>query len=180
MSLLPTTDNTVTDDDDANDLMNSPFEPLGTCCDTQDLNAELRDLQKNFSSDQREKLKIDKEHLLNDAMAYYKDPDCDPRKKLRIVYSGQPAADTGGVIRQFYTQLLKVIADTFFQGDTYRSPVYNCDMVASVVMKLVGTIIVHSVLKGGPGFPIFSPRVYNYLAKGKLNEVMEAITIKDC
>lgn len=40
MSLLPTTDNTVTDDDDANELMNSPFEPLGTCCDTQDLNAE--------------------------------------------------------------------------------------------------------------------------------------------
>ena len=48
MSLLPTTDNTVTDDDDANDLMNSPFEPLGTCCDTQDLNAELRNLQKKF------------------------------------------------------------------------------------------------------------------------------------
>ena len=96
------------------------------------------------------------------------------------MYSGQPAADTGGVIRQFYTQLLKVIADAFFQGDTYRSPVYNCDMVASGVMKLVGTIIVHSVLQGGPGFPIFSPGVYNYLAKGKLNEVMEAITIKDC
>ena len=96
MSLLPTTDNTVTDDDDANDLMNSPFEPLGTCCDTQDLNAELRDLQKNFSSDQREKLKIDEEDLLNDAMVYYKDQDFDPRKKLRIVYSGQPAADTGG------------------------------------------------------------------------------------
>ena len=53
-------------------------------------------------------------------------------------------------------------------------------MVASGVMKLVGTIIVHSVLQGGPGFPIFSPGVYNYLAKGKLNEVMEAITIKDC
>ena len=72
-----------------------------------------------------------------------------------------------------------MIADTFFQGDTYRSPVSNCDMVASGVMKLVGTIIVHSVLQGGPGFPIFSPGVYNYLAKGKLNEVMEAITIKD-
>ena len=49
--------------------MNSPFEPLGTCCDTQDLNAELRALEKNFSSDQREKLKIDEEDLLNDAMA---------------------------------------------------------------------------------------------------------------
>ena len=73
-----------------------------------------------------------------------------------------------------------MIADTFFQGDTYRSPVYNCDMVASGVMKLVGTIIVHSVLQGRPGFPIFSPGVYNnYLAKGKLNEVMEAIKLDE-
>lgn len=47
-------------------------------------------------------------------------------------------------------------------------------------MKLVGTIIVHSVLQGGPGFPVFSPGVYNYLAKGDLNEVMEGVTIKDC
>lgn len=125
-------------------------------------------------------MKIDEEDLLNDTMAYYKDQDFDPRKKLRIVYSGQPVTDTGGVIRQFCTQLLKVIADTFFQGDTYRSPVYYCDKVASGVMKLVGTIIIHSVLQGGPGFPIFSPGVYNYLAKGNLNEVMEAITIKDC
>ena len=76
--------------------MNSLFEPLGTCCDTQDLNAELRALEKNFSSDQREKLKIDEEDLLNDAMAYYKDQDFDPRKKLRFLYSGQPPSDTGG------------------------------------------------------------------------------------
>ena len=40
-------------------------------------------------------------------------------------------------------------------------------------MKMVGTIIVHSVLQGGPGFPV-------YLAKGDLNEVMEGVTIKDC
>ena len=59
-------------------------------------------------------------------------------------------------------------------------PLMTLILVASGVMNLVGIIIVHSVLQGGPGFPIFSPGVYNYLAKGKLNEVMVAITIKDC
>ena len=70
MSLLHTMNNTIIDDDDDNDLMNSPFETLGTCGDTQDLNAELRNLQKNFSSDQKEKLKVDEEEILHDAMAY--------------------------------------------------------------------------------------------------------------
>lgn len=51
--------------------MNSPSETLGTCGDTQDLSAELRNLQKNFSSDQKEKVKVDEEDILNDAMAYY-------------------------------------------------------------------------------------------------------------
>lgn len=111
-------------------------------------------------------MKVDEEDILNDAMAYYKDQDFDPRKRLRIIYRGQAAADTGGVIRQFYAQLLSAISDAFFQGYTYRSPVYNCDIVASGVMKLVGTIIVHSVLQGGPGFPVFSPGVCNYLANG--------------
>ena len=99
MSLLPTTDNTVTDDDDANDLMNSPFEPLGTCCDTQDLNAELRDLQMPWRT-----IKI---KILTHERSY---ESC-------IVDSQRQTL--GGVIRQFYTQLLKVIADTVFQGDTY-------------------------------------------------------------
>ena len=53
-------------------------------------------------------------------------------------------------------------------------------MVASGVMKLVGTIIAHSILQGGPGFPVFSPAVYNYLAKGNLDEAMTADTVKDC
>lgn len=96
MSLLPTTENIDTDDDDDdNDMMHSPFEPMGNSSDTADLSlvsagikpdlrSELQNLQKNFSQGQREKLKIDEEDIMNDAVAYYKDKDFDPRKKLRV------------------------------------------------------------------------------------------------
>ena len=109
MSLLPTTENIDTDDndddDDENDTMHSPCKPLGNSSDTADislgsagiepnLRSELQNLEKNFSQGQREKLKID-EDIMNDAMAYYKDKDFDPREKLRILYKEQ-AADTGG------------------------------------------------------------------------------------
>ena len=111
MSLLPTTENIDTDDndddDDENGTMHSPFKPLGNSSDTADislgsagiepnLRSELQNLEKNFSQGQREKLKIDEEDIMNDAMAYYKDKDFDPRKKLRILYKEQAAADTGG------------------------------------------------------------------------------------
>ena len=96
---------------------------------------------------------------LNDAITYYNDSDFDPSKRLRILYTSRLAADTGGFVRQFYTQLLATITDSFFQGKEYTSPIYNRDTVASSLMKLVGTIVVHSILQGGPGVPIFIPGI---------------------
>ena len=83
------------------------------------------------------------------------------------------------------TSILKTFVDilitnTFFQGEEYRSPIYNSDTAASGLMKLVGTIIVHSILQGGPGLPVFSPGIYYYLAKGNAEEAMENLTVIDC
>lgn len=74
---------------------------------------ELQSLQNNFSLGEKVKRKVDEEDLLQDAMSYYKDIEFDPKKRLRVLYRGQAAADTGGVIRQFYTQLLNAISNTF-------------------------------------------------------------------
>ncbi|XP_028516404.1 uncharacterized protein LOC114575542 [Exaiptasia diaphana] len=173
MTLLqPKTSLMISSDDDL-DLSESAFGPPS-------LSEEIYNLQKNFDIGQKEKLKVDEEDILNDAMTYYKDSDFNPSKRLRIVYNGQPAADTGGVVLHFYTQLLIAITGTFFQGDEYRMPIYNSETVACGLMKLVGTIIVHSILQGGPGFPVFSPGIYYYLAKGDVKEAMEVLSVDDC
>lgn len=57
---------------------------------------------------------------------------------------------------------------------------YNSDTVASGLMKLVGLIIVHSILQGGPGVPIFSPGIYYYLLKGNVEEALKGLTVTDC
>jgi len=139
----------------------------------------LKELQKGLST-QKEKLKVDEEDLFNDAMAYYKDPSFDPTKRLRVLYTGQPAVDTGGVTRHFFSQLLQVISQMFFQGTNYKSPIYNADIVASGMMKYIGTIIVHSILQGGPDFPVFSPSVYRYLATGDVDTAMDSLNYGDC
>ena len=47
-------------------------------------------------------------------------------------------------------------------------------------MKIVGTIMVHSILQGGPGFPLLSPAVYNYLCKGNIEDTVKTVTAEDC
>jgi hypothetical protein len=67
-----------------------------------------------------------------------------------------------------------------FHGDRYKCPIYNSKVVASGIMKLCGTITVHSILQGGPGLPIFTPSVYYCLATGDSDAAMERMTIQDC
>ena len=78
---------TVTDDcsDNEIDLMRPTFLPR------KDKEVTLQDvldqLQSNFSAD-KEKLKVDEDDILNDALAYYKDSKFDPKKKVRVIYKG--------------------------------------------------------------------------------------------
>ena len=138
---------------DESELVDSAFDtpdsPRPAPGNPRSLREELNDLQNNFDLAPKEKLRVDEEDLLNDAITYYKDSDFNPSKRLRIVYTGQSAADTGGVLRQFYTRHLAAITDALFQGKEYRCPIYNSDTVASGLMRLVGTIIVHSILQRG-------------------------------
>ena len=60
-----------------------------------------------------QKLKIDQEDLLSDALYFYKDPDFNPRVGLQICLhgAGTRAVDTGGVLRQFYSDLFIALAE---------------------------------------------------------------------
>lgn len=102
-------------DVDDSDLYQSVFDTA-----PESLQAITEELKKQLS-DEKEKVKVE-DDLLNDALTYYKDSDFDPKKKLRIVFKNQPAADTGGVLRQFFTQLLKEIFEHFFFGENQDAP----------------------------------------------------------
>ena len=148
---------TLANDKDASDsdLAEPVFPPRGSDSRPASLSGLLEDLKDNMSND-RQKLKVDEEDLLNDA----KDANFDPKKKLRVIYNKQPAADIGGVSRLFFTQLLHLLSVEFFHGDDYKIPIYNSHVVASGMMMLVGKIIVHSILQGGPGLTIFSVSLF--------------------
>ena len=125
-------------------------------------------------------MKVYEEDLFYDALSYYKDCDFDPKKPLRIQYRCHPAADTGGVLRQFFTDLLTEITNSYFHDSYYKLPLYNIQIVSSNVFKYIGTIAFHRILHEGSSLGIFSPGVYSYLVADDIQATMGKITIDDC
>ena len=80
--------------------------------------------EMNDAFDQR-KLRVDEEDLVADALAFYKRPDFDPKAGVRVVYSGQPASDTGGVSLHFFSDLLHRLSEMYFSGESRKVPVSN-------------------------------------------------------
>jgi len=79
----------------------------------------------------RKKLRVDEEDLIADAVAFYKRPNFDPKAGVRGVYSGQPASDTGGVSRHFFSDLLHRLSQIYFSGESRKVPLYNTDILIS-------------------------------------------------
>ena len=76
MALLNPCTSTILSDDES-ELMVSAFRtpdsPRPAPVNPLSLREELNDLQKNFDHGPKEKLRVDEEDLLNDAITYYKD-----------------------------------------------------------------------------------------------------------
>ena len=119
----------------------------------------------------KKKIQIDPEDIINDAVAYYKSPTFDPCRSLRVTYTSQPAIDSGGVLRQFYSDVFEELAAgkpiELFEGEfTRKVPSYRPHAVMSGLLEMVGKIIAHSIAQGGPGFPYLAKPCYYYLVTG--------------
>ena len=126
------------------------------------------------------RVKVDENNLLMQALSIYKDPKFDPTRPLTITFENQPAEDTGGPKREFYTQLFHGIVTSdgsvlplMFEGAEARlMPSYNSRVVYSGMMKVVGNIIAHSIVQCGVGFPYLSLVCYWYLITGDVSKAI--------
>lgn len=125
-----------------------------------------------------EKLKVDEEDVVSDVFHYYKNPRFDPKKGLRICLKGKTAIDTGGVLRQVYTNVFSALAEnkyglTLFKGDPKREvPVFSNMHVLTGIFEVIGKLIAHSLLQEGPGFPYLAPVIYQYISSGDLQSAL--------
>ena len=120
--------------------------------------------------------------LVEEAIVHYKHPSFNPLSPIRISFMEQPAIYTGGVTRQFFTDVLRRIAHQgalqLFVGGSKRLRLAYSPQVLPV-MKILGTLIGYSLLHEGPGFPYLAPFVYWYIATGSEERALPYVSIPE-
>lgn len=104
------------------------------------------------------------------AIGFYKDAKFDRQAPARISIRGQPAVDTGGVRQQFFPVVFSKLADLssvlcLFEGSPNRlRPAYKASVLSSGLLKIFGTMVAHSFLLDGQGFPYLAEYCFYYLS----------------
>ena len=133
----------------------------------------------------REKLKVDPEDQVMDVYSYYKSADFDALVPISVFVKGQRAVDAGGVLRQVFDEVFVTLSNNegikhIFTGEPYRKvQVLSNGLVVNGFFEILGEMISHSLVQGGPGFPYLSPSIYWYLATGDLQTALAKASCAD-
>lgn len=129
------------------------------------------------------KLHVDADDIWADTVGYYKSPCLKLDKPIRVVVDDSPAIDTGGVRRQVFSDVFELFADNkhakLFEGPpNFLRPVCSAESRSSGLLKVLGTMIAHSIAQDGQGFPYLSPLCYWYLVAGE-DVALDHLTLAD-
>ncbi|PFX11272.1 hypothetical protein AWC38_SpisGene25106, partial [Stylophora pistillata] len=139
-----------------------------------DILSKLRNEMNNGS----EKLKVDEDDIVSDVLHYYKESEFNPRKRVPISLNVRVAIDTGGILRQVFSDVFSALAENkdglhLFKGAAKRKvPVFTNMHVLTGIFEVLGKIIAHSIIQNGPGFPCLAPVIYSYISSGDLECVL--------
>ena len=126
---------------------------------------------------------MDADDIWADAVGHYKSPCLKLDKPIRVVVDDCPAIDTGGVCRQVFSDVFKLFADNkhakLFEGPpNFLRPVCSAESRSSGLLKVLGTMVAHTIAQDGLGFLYLSPLCYWYLVAGE-EVALEHLTLSD-
>ena len=130
------------------------------------------------------KLTVEQDDILSDAVAFYKNPSFDPARPLRVSFRGQPAIDTGGVLRVFFSAVKEKFcaAELFsiFEGPHSRLLFrYDQSCLAAGIPEILGKLVAQSLVHGCGGFPYLAPSHYYYIATTDIQRASAYASIYD-
>ena len=165
---------------------NNGKESIENTRDPSEIMAEFRLMNKKASS---EFINFNRMHrsLLQQLMKTYKDPKLNIQKSPDIHFEGELAADAGGPTKEYFYSAIEslfkvdpIFGASLFTGERgHYIPVMNMDAISSGCFKMVGKLLAHSVLHGGPGLPGLAPAVTKYLVSGSVTDAADLVTVAD-
>ena len=108
-----------------------------------------------------------------------------PEQELESALKIKVALETGGVLRQFFSDVFVALSQNsdgvqLFEGEPKRRlPLFKSEHVVSDLFEILGKIISHSLVQGGPGFPYLAPVVYSYISTGELQVALLHVSAVD-
>jgi hypothetical protein len=115
------------------------------------------------------KVYVHSDSMLRDALCVYKSSTLNVAKPIEVEIIGSEAVDLGGPRRQIFNTLFEGLARNeclrLFDGDVdegWLLPSINHDAIICGHFKMLGKMILHSILLESPGFPYFPPPAYYY------------------
>ena len=152
----------------------------------QTLEESLIYLRSKMLPDICKRLKVEQDHVLEQAMCFYKHSDFEPNLKLRVTYDGQAGIDAGGLSRQFFTGLFLAASTganeipALFEGwngqklDAYNPKMCSCDLI-----ETFGKIVAHSIVQTGLGLSCQAYAIYYYICTDKIESALPYHTIAE-
>lgn len=130
------------------------------------------------------------ESIINQVISKYKNPRFDIRKPLYVSFRSSGTAelgvDAGGLTTEYFFQLVNELVRgdlngiRLFEGaQGHLLPRFDYDLISGNIMKLVGRIIMHSILNNCRGLSGLSPSVVIYIVTGTRDAVLENLDIED-
>lgn len=119
--------------------------------------------------------------IWNKAHCWYKAAQVNPSRlkmNLMVESAWEAGLDAGALHNEFFTSLLQHINAEFFEGREERwIPKHEWEMERW--FEMVGTMIAHSVLLGGPGFPCIHPAMFEWMVDPSKELVEDLPTVED-
>jgi hypothetical protein len=131
-----------------------------------------------------------KHSISNQVIQKYKNPQFDIRCPLMVQFrsSGtiELGIDAGGPTTEYFYHLMKefergsLAGIKLFEGEPgHWVPRFDYDLISGNLFKLVGRMILHSILNSCRGIRGISPAVINYVISGSRDTILEAIVVED-
>lgn len=111
-------------------------------------------------------LSMNRNCLWNKAQLFYKKATLDTellRRNLILSFSGEEGVDGGALRNEFFRLAIKEMNIQYFEGDDIQRRLPKCHWGCEVEQVIAGTLVAHSLLLGGPGFPCLHPAVYDVI-----------------
>lgn len=119
---------------------------------------ELLQSIKPGPSNVPQRITISRSEILSDSIGFFKKRIFDFQSPIRVTFEGEPAVDSGGPKREYFTLLLHALLSPsspvrLFEGrNNFLLPMHNVDAIRAGLFKVVGRMTTSSILNGGPGF----------------------------